>query len=45
MSDLVIITLYPSLILRFIKEHQFKSGCIITDATEVKSNFIGDVVS
>ena len=38
--DLTIICLYPSLVLDFIKENQFKKGSIITDATGIKSYFL-----
>ena len=43
-TDLTIISLYPSLILDFIKKHEFKKGSIITDAVGVKSHFIEEVV-
>ena len=43
-TDLTIISLYPSLILDFIKNHEFKKGSIITDAVGVKSHFIEEVV-
>lgn len=39
-SDLTIICLYPSLVLDYIKTHQFKKGSIITDAVGVKSYFL-----
>lgn len=39
-SDLTIICLYPSLVLDFIKNNQFKKGSIITDAVGIKSYFL-----
>ena len=39
-SDLTIICLYPSLVLKFIKENKFKKGSIITDAVGIKSYFL-----
>lgn len=39
-SDLTIICLYPSLVLDYIKTHEFKKGSIITDAVGVKSYFL-----
>lgn len=46
-SDLVIISIYPKLILDFIKENKefFKKGSVITDATGIKEMFIEDIVS
>ena len=46
-SDLVIISIYPKLILDFIKENKefFKKGSVITDATGIKEMFIKDIVS
>ncbi|MGI1751051.1 prephenate dehydrogenase, partial [Levilactobacillus brevis] len=46
-SDLVIISIYPKLILDFIKENKefFKKGSVITDATGIKDMFIEDIVS
>lgn len=44
-SDLTIICLYPSLVLDFIKNHQFKKGSIITDAVGVKSYFLDQAMS
>ena len=38
-SDLTIICLYPSLVLEFLKNNQFKKGSIITDAIGIKSYF------
>lgn len=44
-ADLVIISIYPKLIKRFIKEnnHNFKDGSIITDTTGIKGLFINDI--
>lgn len=42
-SDLTIICLYPSLVLDFIKKHEFKPGSIINDATGIKSYFLEQV--
>lgn len=39
-SDMTIICLYPSLVLDFIKNHQFKKGSIITDVVGIKSYFL-----
>ena len=39
-SDLTIICLYPSLVLDFLKNNQFKKGSIITDAVGIKSYFL-----
>lgn len=39
-SDLVMICLYPSLILDFIKNNEFKKGSLITDAVGIKSYFL-----
>lgn len=39
-SDLTIICLYPSLVLDFIKTHQFKKGSIVTDVVGIKSYFL-----
>ena len=36
-TDLTIICLYPSLVLDFIKNNQFKPGSIVTDAVGIKS--------
>ncbi|WP_238882155.1 prephenate dehydrogenase [Clostridium sp. YIM B02551] len=45
-SDLVIIGLYPSAILNFLKENQgnFKRGTIITDVTGIKETFINEAL-
>lgn len=42
-SDLVIICLYPSLMIDFIKNNSFKKGAIITDVIGIKSYFLDDV--
>lgn len=39
-TDLTIIALYPSQILDFIKNNQFKPGSIISDAVGIKSYFL-----
>ena len=39
-TDLTIICLYPSLVLEFIQNNQFKKGSIITDAVGIKSYFL-----
>lgn len=39
-SDLVMICLYPSLVLDFIKNNEFKKGSIISDAVGIKSYFL-----
>ncbi len=38
-SDMTIICLYPSLVLDYIKSHEFKKGSIITDAVGSKNTF------
>lgn len=38
-TDLTIISLYPSLIEKFIKENTFKPGSLITDAVGIKGYF------
>lgn len=43
-SDLTIICLYPSLVLDYIKNHEFKKGSIITDAVGVKSYFLDEAM-
>lgn len=45
-SDLIIISIYPKLILNFVKENKdnFKEGAIITDTTGIKEMFIDDIV-
>ncbi|MFQ9890368.1 MAG: prephenate dehydrogenase/arogenate dehydrogenase family protein [Streptococcus sp.] len=43
-SDLTIICLYPSLVLKFIKENKFK-GSIITDAVGIKSYFLEEAMT
>lgn len=44
-SDLTIICLYPSLVLDFIKNNQFKKGSIISDAVGIKSYFLEKAMS
>ena len=39
-SDLVMICLYPSLVLDFIKNNTFKKGAIVSDAVGIKSYFL-----
>lgn len=43
-SDLTIICLYPSLVLEFIKNNQFKKGSIISDAVGIKSYFLQEAM-
>lgn len=43
-SDLTIICLYPSLVLKFIKEMNFKPGSIISDAVGIKSYFLEEAL-
>ena len=44
-SDLTIICLYPSLVLDFLKNNQFKKGSIITDAVGIKSYFLQEAIN
>ena len=46
MADLVILTLYPSAIVDFVKTHreEFKKGAIITDTTGVKGDIVEQVL-
>lgn len=44
-SDLTIICLYPSLVLEFLKNNQFKKGSIITDAIGIKSYFLQEAIN
>ena len=46
-ADLVIISIYPKLLIDFIKENRnnFKDGAIITDTTGIKEMFVEDIVS
>ena len=44
-SDLTIICLYPSVVLDFIKNTQFKKGSIVSDAVGVKSFFLDKALS
>lgn len=39
-TDLTIISLYPSLVLDFIKNNTFKPGSIVSDAVGIKSYFL-----
>lgn len=43
-SDMTIICLYPSLVLDYIKKHEFKKGSIITDAVGVKTHFLNEAM-
>ena len=43
-SDMTIICLYPSLVLDYIKNHEFKNGSIITDAVGVKTHFLNEAM-
>lgn len=43
-SDLTIICLYPSLVLDFLRNYQFKKGSIITDAVGIKSYFLHEAM-
>lgn len=45
-ADLVILTLYPSAIVDFVKTHreEFKKGAIITDTTGVKGDIVDQVL-
>ncbi|SHJ36450.1 prephenate dehydrogenase [Dethiosulfatibacter aminovorans DSM 17477] len=44
-SDIVIMCIYPSLVIEFMKEHMedFKSGCIVTDVAGVKRNIVNEL--
>ena len=46
-ADFVVISLYPSLIKKFIldNEKNFKDGAVITDTTGIKKLFIEDVIN
>ena len=44
-SDMTIVCLYPSLVLDYIKEHEFKKGSIITDAVGVKTHFLNEAMN
>ena len=44
-SDMTIICLYPSLVLDYIKKHEFKKGSIITDAVGVKTHFLNEAMA
>lgn len=45
-ADVVILTLYPSGVVNFIKEHRaaFKTGALLTDTTGVKGDIIAEVL-
>ncbi len=43
-SDFVMICLYPSLILEFIKNNKFKKGAIVSDVVGIKSYFLNHVL-
>jgi prephenate dehydrogenase len=43
-SDFVMICLYPSLVLDFIKNNTFKKGSIISDAVGIKSYFLEEAL-
>jgi prephenate dehydrogenase len=45
-SDLIIIGLYPSLVIDFLKKNKdnFKDGAIITDVTGIKETFIAEAL-
>jgi prephenate dehydrogenase len=44
-SDIVVMCIYPSLVIEFMKEHMdsFKSGCIVTDAAGVKRHIVNEL--
>lgn len=46
-ADLVMISIYPKLLIDFIKENKdnFKEGAIITDTTGIKEMFVDDIVN
>lgn len=44
-SDLVLICLYPSLVLDFIRNHTFKKRAVISDAVGIKSYFLEKALS
>lgn len=46
-ADLIIISLYPRLVKKFIVDNKdnFKDGAVITDATGIKKMFIEDIVN
>lgn len=45
--DLIIISLYPKLVKKFINDNKdnFKDGAVITDATGIKKLFVEDIVN
>lgn len=46
-ADLIIISLYPRLVKKFINDNKdnFKDGAVITDATGIKKLFVEDIVN
>ena len=46
-ADLIIISLYPKLVKKFINDNKdnFKDGSVITDATGIKKLFVEDIVN
>lgn len=46
-ADLIIISLYPKLVKKFINDNKdnFKDGAVITDATGIKKLFVEDIVN
>ncbi|MDU4660134.1 MAG: prephenate dehydrogenase/arogenate dehydrogenase family protein, partial [Clostridium butyricum] len=46
-ADIIIISLYPRLVKKFILENKdnFKDGAVITDATGIKKLFVEDVIN
>lgn len=44
-SDIVILCLYPSLCVQFVKEHieDFKEGALLTDVCGIKENIVRDI--
>ncbi|MBQ8002011.1 MAG: prephenate dehydrogenase [Clostridia bacterium] len=46
-SDMVILCLYPSLCVDFVKEHikNFKKGALLTDVCGIKEKFVADINS
>lgn len=44
-SDMVILCLYPSLCVEFVKEHieSFKRGALLTDVCGIKEKFVADI--
>lgn len=44
-SDLTMICLYPSLVLDFIRSHEFKKGSLVSDVVGIKSYFLEKALS